>query len=308
MTGDSTTAAYLRLQLGDGDFQDYPLPTAPGEAFRIGRASDANMRFDDDAYSFLSDEQCQIVRTPAGDYQITDGKPGGVPSVVGTLVNSNPVGMSAPVTLTHGDWIALGSGSTAVEMQFRTGMAPRSAPAYQPTASGMPDHLPYDYRYGDPPQAAPGSSLHALAGAGGRITAFIIDNVILVIATTILISIISPMPQPDDFFLQTAYDDAVSDWLLGASILGFVLQSLYHVIVVYQTNGRTIGKSLMGIRIVKADGQPITLSDALMRNVLGYFASGFVLYLGYFWAFIDPQRRAWHDHIAKTFVVQDSRR
>ena len=52
---------------------------------------------------------------------------------------------------------------------------------------------------------------------------------------------------------------------------------------------------LMVVRDI--DGGPISGGQAILRLV-GYWVSGFVLYLGYIWVFVDKRRRGWHDLIA----------
>jgi uncharacterized RDD family membrane protein YckC len=71
----------------------------------------------------------------------------------------------------------------------------------------------------------------------------------------------------------------------------------------YTQRGQTIGKKVIGIKIVKDDGTPFGLVDALLRNVVGYAVSGMVLYLGFIWILIDAEHRGWHDKIAKTKVM-----
>lgn len=78
--------------------------------------------------------------------------------------------------------------------------------------------------------------------------------------------------------------------------------------IVYQTfftmqYGATVGKIVMKIRVieVKTLANPSFLS-AFNRAVFRV-ASEALLYLGFFWAFLDPYRRSWHDLTAKTVVV-----
>jgi uncharacterized RDD family membrane protein YckC len=72
----------------------------------------------------------------------------------------------------------------------------------------------------------------------------------------------------------------------------------------FTQKGQTIGKKVIGIKIVKDDGGEIGLVDILLRNVVGYAVSGMVLYLGFIWILIDSEtRKGWHDKIAKTSVV-----
>ncbi len=85
--------------------------------------------------------------------------------------------------------------------------------------------------------------------------------------------------------------------------LGIIITLAYNWYFWTRNNGQTPGKSLMNIRVIKADGTPITDADAIVRAI-GYYISGLVLGLGYIWAIFDANNQAWHDHLAKTYVVK----
>ena len=70
------------------------------------------------------------------------------------------------------------------------------------------------------------------------------------------------------------------------------------------TGGRTPGKLLMGLRIVRFDGKQYTFGRAVGRFFAFYLA--FIpLALGIFWVLIDDRRQGWHDKIANTCVIYD---
>ena len=65
--------------------------------------------------------------------------------------------------------------------------------------------------------------------------------------------------------------------------------------------GQTIGKRLVGLRVVRArDGQQLTFVHALGR-FLARIAD--VYSIGLLWAAIDPYGRTFHDHLASTVVI-----
>jgi uncharacterized RDD family membrane protein YckC len=66
--------------------------------------------------------------------------------------------------------------------------------------------------------------------------------------------------------------------------------------------GQTPGKALMGLRVMRTDGQPLGLGRALLRYV-GYWIAALPLFLGFLWVLGDPARRGWHDRLAGTCVV-----
>jgi len=82
------------------------------------------------------------------------------------------------------------------------------------------------------------------------------------------------------------------------------LVALGYFVLLWTLAGRTIGKWLMGLRVVSSTGSTPTVVQSVAR-VLGYLLSALVLYLGYLWVLVDRRRMAWHDHLAGTHVVYD---
>ncbi len=81
------------------------------------------------------------------------------------------------------------------------------------------------------------------------------------------------------------------------------------VFVLYETifsaNGRvTLGKNLVGIGIVNKDKTgPISLPRAFLRAV-GYYISAALFFCGFIFAFVDDRKRALHDFLGGSVVVQ----
>ncbi|MBS1834556.1 MAG: RDD family protein [Acidobacteria bacterium] len=68
------------------------------------------------------------------------------------------------------------------------------------------------------------------------------------------------------------------------------------------TKGATIGKQVMGLKVIRSDGSPITFQ----RGVGRYFASmvsALILGLGYIIAAFDAEKRTLHDYICDTRVI-----
>lgn len=68
-------------------------------------------------------------------------------------------------------------------------------------------------------------------------------------------------------------------------------------------SGMTAGKYLMGVQVVCDNGGPVGYAKALVRS-LGYFVSGFILYLGFLLALFSKKNQALHDFIAGTVVLE----
>jgi len=82
----------------------------------------------------------------------------------------------------------------------------------------------------------------------------------------------------------------------------FIIGAYY--VMFWALTGRTVGKWFMGLKIVDKNGRPPSIGRSLLR-LIGYGLSAIVFWVGYAWIIIDDQRRGWHDHIAKTWVVYD---
>jgi uncharacterized RDD family membrane protein YckC len=94
--------------------------------------------------------------------------------------------------------------------------------------------------------------------------------------------------------------------LLGRAELGgftsFIIGVLYQIYFLTQQNGQTLGKRLMGIRVVKTSGAPLTAADVIIRYI-GYYINTLVFMLGWIWAIFDSNKQGWHDKLAGTYVV-----
>jgi uncharacterized RDD family membrane protein YckC len=78
---------------------------------------------------------------------------------------------------------------------------------------------------------------------------------------------------------------------------------VYFGLVVWLTNGRTLGKWLTGIRIVSVVHERISFWHSVER-ALGYGASLLEAGSGFFQYLVNPTRQTVHDRIAETIVVR----
>ena len=85
-----------------------------------------------------------------------------------------------------------------------------------------------------------------------------------------------------------------------------LLPVIYCGLVVWRTNGLTLGKWLTGIRIVSLTRERITLWQSVER-ALGYGASLLEAGSGFIQYGIHPNKQTVHDRIAETIVVRERR-
>lgn len=89
---------------------------------------------------------------------------------------------------------------------------------------------------------------------------------------------------------------------LGLQALAFGGAILYNGLLVGKY-GYTPGKKALGLRVVLADGSPISYGRAFGRAA-AEILSGLTCYIGYLVAFFDKEKRSLHDHICNTRVVK----
>ena len=108
----------------------------------------------------------------------------------------------------------------------------------------------------------------------------------------------------------------IAGWILvvSASLSGLELDRLISQLVYFSigglyfglcwsTGGQTLGMKAWRLVLRRDDGAPLRLPIALLRYA-GAWVSLMALGLGFLWSMIDARRRAWHDLLAGTEMIQ----
>jgi uncharacterized RDD family membrane protein YckC len=138
-----------------------------------------------------------------------------------------------------------------------------------------------------------------VAGFVTRLMAYLLDLVVLVA----LIALGGWLFVLVDDFIQSFFPeevDLISLSVLFAALIP-ILMILYYV-GFWSLTGRTPGKWVLGLRVVGSDGEPPRLGRSFIR-LFGYVVSALAFWMGYLWVLVDNDRQAWHDHMARTWVV-----
>jgi len=135
---------------------------------------------------------------------------------------------------------------------------------------------------GAPPPLEPAA---ATVGAGLFPTATFLDRVAAFALDALLVALVVELM---DF---SRHDGAFPLLLLA-----------YHV-AFWAWKGTTLGGVVVGLRVVRVNGQDLRFADALVRGLSGVFSIA-ALGIGCFWMLQDPARQMWHDKIAGTQVVK----
>jgi len=117
----------------------------------------------------------------------------------------------------------------------------------------------------------------------------------------------------------------LADWWprVGASLLDgiFITFSIGIVFIVNlflmgregEKNGMTLGKQIVGLRVVKEDGTPVTAGFATLREfvvrtllfgIVGWFFLGIPGLLDVLWPLWDDKNQALHDKMVSSYVVK----
>lgn len=138
-----------------------------------------------------------------------------------------------------------------------------------------------------------------VAGFVTRLMAYLLDIVIVVA----LIALGGWLFVLVDDFIESFFNADVE--IISLSVVFFALVPILiisYYVGFWSLTGRTPGKWVMGLRVIGSDGEPPRLGRSFIRLV-GYVTSALAFWLGYLWVFVDNDRRAWHDHMARTWVV-----
>lgn len=150
------------------------------------------------------------------------------------------------------------------------------------------------------------------AGFITRSFAFIIDVIIVAVMLTfvsiglafvsrfieLIPDILTSIFSTNDTTITDAYHTALPIIIPAVNI---VLVFGYFIFF-WMSSGQTLGKALMGVRVVSVSGRPLTFLQALLRFLL-YPVSAMVFFMGFFWILADNQRQGWHDNLARTYVI-----
>jgi len=159
-----------------------------------------------------------------------------------------------------------------------------AVPAYAaPVSTFVPEaSAPVDAAPGSGPPPASATppadlSVYPRATFFDRVAAFALDAVLIGIAVNVL-----DLERHDGWFplLLIAYHIAFWAW-----------------------RGTTLGGIIVGLRVVRVQGNDLRFADALVRGLTAIFSIA-ALGIGCLWMLQDPEKQMWHDKIAGTLVVK----
>lgn len=168
--------------------------------------------------------------------------------------------------------------------------------------------MPYEYAILSPEKV---ELRYDLAGIGSRAMAAVLDDLIVILINALLVTTVALIDQAASFIGSLSTQVAIS-WLVG--FYGFFLFSSwfgYYIFFEILWQGQTIGKRVLGLRVIMMDGTPATagaiftrelvrLVDGLPFCLVGYVVAGSV-------AFFNPYSQRVGDMLAGTLVIKERR-
>jgi uncharacterized RDD family membrane protein YckC len=151
-----------------------------------------------------------------------------------------------------------------------------------------------------------------LAGWGSRVGAQLIDGLIVFVIATILMAPLGLLGALSADDASAGEVLALLGALLAAMAVVLLVALLYAPLLMARTNGQTLGRMAVGIRVVRAKGQPMTLAYAAYREVVVkggiWFVStvtfGLLWVVDVVWPLWDEENRALHDFLTDTRTVR----
>lgn len=147
----------------------------------------------------------------------------------------------------------------------------------------------------------------SLASIGNRFMAVGIDHFIQFVSIFVVAWILGWIASGSSTSL---FEDSPK-WVTAIMIIAvFVLFSSYFVVFEWLWNGQTPGKRLMKLRVIREDGRPLTLWEAIVRNLLRIAdaAPGFVIpvySVGLITIFLNARDQRLGDIFAGTVVIRE---
>ena len=140
------------------------------------------------------------------------------------------------------------------------------------------------------------------ANFGSRAVAFAIDAIVLAIICFFLLflsagRLISTISIEEP--LTIAFFSAL---YLLVFFVCIIFVHMGYCTLMHAWLGQTIGKMIMGIRVVTIDDRPVSPGVAFLRWA-GYILSFAPAASGFLWAAVDKDHCAWHDRLAQTRVM-----
>lgn len=145
------------------------------------------------------------------------------------------------------------------------------------------------------------------ASRGRRLLAYIIDAIIVGIVVGGVFWFIGFDKVFHDYTSSSAdINDRLQilGWKSKINGSSFLVYCIYCSIMEGSKLQATLGKKIMGIRVIRDDGEDLTMATSIIRNMFK-IVSYIPCALGFIWILFSSEKKGWHDYIAQTSVIDD---
>ncbi|GAB3502744.1 RDD family protein [Emticicia fontis] len=153
-----------------------------------------------------------------------------------------------------------------------------------------------------------------LAGFGKRFVAFIIDFIVVSIIFALIVGAAISL----GFYSILGLSDSEGEFTVGSIItlimtgisllvifsFTMVIPFIYELLMTGSSKQATVGKLIMNIKVIKENGQKLTMEDALIRVLVKYISLNFCFLL-FLACLFNKEEQNLHDLAARTLVVED---
>ncbi|KKW06565.1 MAG: RDD domain-containing protein [Parcubacteria group bacterium GW2011_GWA2_49_16] len=131
------------------------------------------------------------------------------------------------------------------------------------------------------------------AGFWLRFLAYTLDSLIIFVIIGIPINIIASI-----------VDSRSILFAVGITLLHIVLMYTYFIFLTNK-NQATIGKKLLGLRVVSEEGTPLSLGKIAFRETIGKLISAVILFIGYLMVAFTSKKQGLHDKMVGSVVLSN---
>ncbi len=141
-----------------------------------------------------------------------------------------------------------------------------------------------------------------VAGIGSRFLAALVDSILIVLLQIIVFGTLILLLGMDNLFSSDA-----PTWAIAVlSLVAFMFFWGYYIFFEFLWNGQSPGKRMVGLRVIRLDGLPVTAAEVVIRNLvrlLDFLPTAYGV--GVVTMFVNEKSRRLGDLAAGTVVVHD---
>ncbi len=189
--------------------------------------------------------------------------------------------------------------------QYGAGAGGYGAPQYWAPQYGGPPQFGAPAQFGVPPQYGPPQVPSMWARLGARILDGLIFAIPVIIVT---LTVVGSSSNGFSTFGAT-FQSSFTGTRLAISLLSFAAFAVYQILMIART-GSTVGKKVVGVKVVSEDGRPATMRQSVIRwavysgpTIIPIFGTLYAVILALSPFFDTPRRQGLHDKAAHTIVV-----